>query len=233
MSNVWILRPAQNDGEFGFESECSFIATRVASSQPLRLRHVVLSSDAGADSPHRVRVLLTQLAGLVGAHDLLPVTRFFTSVCAELGPAAYLQLPSLCWFFGAGAFLHVLSAGGTPLSLLLFAGVAPALCLALLWVGYLALSCADQIFLNFQWALAPLWRLSESPCLTRLLLGWLLFRLMFLAGVVKLASGDPRWQDLSALTFHDETQPLPTPLAWHVHQFPACPPRLVLRHVRD
>jgi hypothetical protein len=44
---------------------------------------------------------------------------------------------------------------------------------------------------------------------------------MFLAGVVKLASGDPAWRDLSALTFHYETQPLPTPLAWFAHQLPA------------
>jgi hypothetical protein len=49
---------------------------------------------------------------------------------------------------------------------------------------------------------------------------WLTFRLMFLAGVVKLASGDPTWRNLTALTFHYETQPLPTPLAWYAHQAP-------------
>jgi hypothetical protein len=43
---------------------------------------------------------------------------------------------------------------------------------------------------------------------------------MFLSGAVKLASGDSTWRDLTALTFHYETQPLPTPLAWYAHQLP-------------
>jgi hypothetical protein len=48
----------------------------------------------------------------------------------------------------------------------------------------------------------------------------LLFRLMFLSGVVKLASGDATWRSLEALKYHYETQPLPTPLAWFMHQLP-------------
>ena len=50
---------------------------------------------------------------------------------------------------------------------------------------------------------------------------WLLFRLVFLSGVVKLASGDPSWRHFTALPVHYETQPLPTPLAWYMYQFPA------------
>jgi lipase maturation factor 1 len=38
-----------------------------------------------------------------------------------------------------------------------------------------------------------------------------LFKLMFLSGAVKLLSGDPTWRDLSALTYHYWTQPLPAP----------------------
>jgi hypothetical protein len=44
---------------------------------------------------------------------------------------------------------------------------------------------------------------------------------MFSSGVVKLRSGDPTWRALTALTYHYETQPLPTPLAWLAHQLPA------------
>jgi hypothetical protein len=43
---------------------------------------------------------------------------------------------------------------------------------------------------------------------------------MFLSGVVKLASGDESWRDLSALSFHYWTQPLPTPLAPFMHALP-------------
>lgn len=180
----------------------------------------------------------TQLEGLVGPHGLLPAQPFFNAVHQQLGARAYLELPSLCWIFGAGKFLHILSAAGVALSLLLFAGIAPALCLFLLWAAYLSITAAGQTFFNFQWdalllettllaiwiapwSLLPLWRRTEPPRLARWLLWWLLLRLMFLSGVVKLTSGDLTWRDLTALTFHYETQPLPTPFAWFVHQWPA------------
>jgi Lipase maturation factor len=49
---------------------------------------------------------------------------------------------------------------------------------------------------------------------------WLLFRFIFMSGVVKLLSGDPNWRNLSALSYHFLTQPLPTPLAWYAAQLP-------------
>jgi hypothetical protein len=53
------------------------------------------------------------------------------------------------------------------------------------------------------------------------LLRWLLFRFMFMSGVVKLLSGDPNWRNLSALSYHFLTQPLPTPLAWYAAHLPS------------
>jgi lipase maturation factor 1 len=50
---------------------------------------------------------------------------------------------------------------------------------------------------------------------------WLVFRFFFLSGVVKIMSGDSSWTDLTALGFHFETQPLPTPLAWYAHHAPS------------
>ncbi|MGH9398090.1 MAG: lipase maturation factor family protein [Terriglobia bacterium] len=52
------------------------------------------------------------------------------------------------------------------------------------------------------------------------LLRWLLFRLVFLSGCVKLTSHDPTWRNLTALDYHYWTQPLPTPLAWYAFQLP-------------
>lgn len=52
------------------------------------------------------------------------------------------------------------------------------------------------------------------------LLWWLSFRLMFLSGMVKLLSGDPAWGNFSALTYHYETQPLPTVFGWYAHRLP-------------
>ncbi|PFH33654.1 putative rhoptry protein [Besnoitia besnoiti] len=48
---------------------------------------------------------------------------------------------------------------------------------------------------------------------------WLLFRLMFGAGLIKLRA-DTAWADLSAMKWHYETQPLPNPVAWFMHALP-------------
>ncbi len=178
-----------------------------------------------------------QYPGLVGPHGLLPAQLYFNAAREQLGPGGWLQLPSLCWFFGAEGFLTVLCLAGIICSLLLFAGFAPAPCLALLWAAYLSLVGAGQVFYGYQWdalllettllavflapwSLLPLWQRTEPPPVARWLLWWLLFRLMFLSGAVKLASGDPAWRNLTALVFHYQTQPLPTPIAWYVHQLP-------------
>ncbi|KAF5928242.1 hypothetical protein HPG69_014847 [Diceros bicornis minor] len=52
------------------------------------------------------------------------------------------------------------------------------------------------------------------------LVRWLLFRLMFASGVVKLTSRCPAWWGLTALTYHYETQCLPTPASWFAHHLP-------------
>lgn len=180
----------------------------------------------------------TQLNGLIGPHGIAPAHDYFAAALRQLGSTAYRELPSLCWLFGTSRFLPVLCAAGTLLSVTLFFGVAPQLSLFLLWVAYLSVVTAGQQFFGFQWdglllettLLAifiapwrwwPRWRtLEEPPPLARILMWWLLFRLMFFAGVVKIASGDPAWRDLTALTFHYETQPLPTPLAWFANPMP-------------
>jgi hypothetical protein len=53
-----------------------------------------------------------------------------------------------------------------------------------------------------------------------MLVRWLLFRMMFASGVVKLTSQCPTWWGLTALPTHYESQCLPTPLAWNAFQFP-------------
>ena len=51
------------------------------------------------------------------------------------------------------------------------------------------------------------------------LLRWLLFRVEFGAGLIKLR-GDPCWRDLTCLRYHHETQPMPDPLSWYFHHLP-------------
>ncbi len=184
--------------------------------------------------------LWVQIHGLVGSRGLLPVGEFLDFVRARLGGAAPMQLPTLCWLSASDRSLDLQCGSGLVLSVLLCAGLAPRLCLALLWALYLSVSVAGQVFLSFQWdallletavfaiAFAPgTWRpglaRERPPSTVSLgLVRWLLFRLMFASGVVKLTSGDPCWcyPDFSALTFHYWTQPLPTVFAWYANQLP-------------
>ena len=58
------------------------------------------------------------------------------------------------------------------------------------------------------------------PALVLWLFRWLLFRVEFGAGLIKLR-GDPCWRDLTCLRYHHETQPLPNGLSWWFHRLPA------------
>jgi len=69
----------------------------------------------------------------------------------RFGTEAFRLFPTLCWFNPSDSFLHCLCAGGVALSLLLILGIAPVLCLILLWAFYLSLCVTGQVFMNFQW----------------------------------------------------------------------------------
>lgn len=51
------------------------------------------------------------------------------------------------------------------------------------------------------------------------LLRWVLFRVEFGAGLIKIR-GDQCWRDLTCLYYHHETQPMPGPLSWFFHHLP-------------
>ena len=61
---------------------------------------------------------------------------------------------------------------------------------------------------------------SQDP-VTMFLIRWLLFRMMFASGVVKLTSGCEAWWGLTAMPTHYSSQCLPSPLAWHASLAPA------------
>ena len=46
----------------------------------------------------------------------------------------------------------------------------------------------------------------------------LLFKLMFMSGVVKIQANCPTWLQFTALEYHFATQCLPGPFAWNAHQ---------------
>jgi len=188
--------------------------------------------------------LWIQISGLIGSNGILPAGQFMSAAARHFDTTGisadrYRQLPTLCWLNASDGFLNFQCAAGAVLAGLLIAGIAPAPCLFLLWVIYLSLATVGREFLGFQWDnllletgflaifLAPfrlgLRSASDTPpsAVVLWLFRWLLFRLMFESGVVKLASGDATWHNFTALSVHYETQPLPTWIGWYAHQMPS------------
>src|SRR5690348_5525677 len=60
---------------------------------------------------------------------------------------------------------------------------------------------------------------TAPPVIRLWLLRWLLLRLEFGAGLIKLR-GDQCWRALTCLRYHHETQPMPGPLSWFFHHLP-------------
>ncbi len=169
--------------------------------------------------------LATQLRGLIGAAGITPAWFYLQAARQALGLSAYARVPTVFWFGSSDAALTGVCYAGILLSLMLLGGLSWRPVLAALYLLYLSFSSVGQEFLSFQWDallvetgfLALFLGRSRLPVL---MFRWLLFRLMFLSGAVKLLSHDPSWRSLTALNFHYFTQPLPTPVAWYLQQAP-------------
>ena len=184
--------------------------------------------------------LWVQVDGLVGSKGILPVGEYLDHVRAGTGAERYWLVPTALWLWPGDAALHALCGAGVLLSLALVAGVATLPVLVLAWAAYLSLACAGQTFLHFQWDIllleAGFAALFVAPATWRARAPWqlppprraglwvvwlLLFKLMFLSGVVKPLSMDERWWKLTALDYHYWTQPLPTWTSWYADRLPA------------
>ncbi|MBX3275636.1 MAG: lipase maturation factor family protein [Sandaracinaceae bacterium] len=179
-----------------------------------------------------------QQAGLIGARGITPAAELLEAWRANgLG---FADAPTLAWWVGASdGALAAMCWCGELAALLLLLGVLPGPSALAGGALYLSLHTIGGPFMAFQWdlllietatlgALVSPWRLFhapsaviEPPAFARWAIYALAFRLMFLSGVVKLASGDDAWARLRALDYHYFTQPLPGPLSWPAHQLPA------------
>jgi predicted DCC family thiol-disulfide oxidoreductase YuxK len=169
--------------------------------------------------------LAVQITGLAGAHGILPAGGYLDAAHAAFGPRAYWLMPSLFWIVQSDALLRIVCWAGAGISIVLLLGYWERLSLVCLYVLFVSVSTVGQDFLSFQWDMLLLETgflaifLGSSNWIV-FLFRWLLFRLMFLSGAMKLLSHDATWRDLSAISFHYFTQPLPTPVAWYAYQLP-------------
>ena len=170
-----------------------------------------------------------QFAPLLGERGLLPVPRF-------LERRSFRDAPSLFhWRFsdrlvGGVAWIGIaLSVGaliGSTDWLPLWGSVVWWL---VMWALYLSIVNVGQTFYGFGWEsllleagflVAFLGNDSAAPPLLVLwLFRWLLFRVEFGAGLIKMR-GDRCWRDLTCLEYHHETQPMPNPASRWFHLLP-------------
>ncbi len=174
-------------------------------------------------------IAANQFRPLLGERGLLPVPRL-------LSQTRFWQTPSVFHLYYSDRFAAVLSWTGAVLGVGVVLGVPeagpPALSLVVwlcLWAMYLSFVNVGQTFYGFGWEtllceagfLAAFLGPADvaPPTIVILAFRWLLFRLEFGAGLIKLR-GDPCWRDLTCLHYHHETQPLPGPLSWYFHHLP-------------
>ncbi|GAA4847809.1 lipase maturation factor family protein [Saccharopolyspora rosea] len=172
---------------------------------------------------------LHQFRGLLGERGLTPIPRF-------LEIAGFRRAPSLFHLHYSDRFFAVVSGAGAGLSALVLFGAADVVPLwaamvmwLVLWVLYLSIVNVGQVWYSFGWEsllleagflaifLGPSHVAPPAPVIW--LLCWLLFRVEFGAGLIKLR-GDSCWRDLTALYYHHETQPVPGPLSRWFHRLP-------------
>ena len=107
--------------------------------------------------------------------------------------------------------------------------------LVIVFILYHFLVSFGEPFMSFQWDALLLetgfltmllsffqkqrYDLAANICYGLLLI--VLFKLMFLSGIVKLASSDSSWTSLTALNYHYQTQPIPNLISYFMHQLPA------------
>jgi len=165
-----------------------------------------------------------QAPGLIGSHGILPFAAYLNSVRASVG-LDWWDVPTILWLHPSDSALTAVGVAGTVCALAAVFGLWQRAALAVCLVLWISLCAVGQDFLSFQWDVL----LSEAGFLAIFadrspiriwLFRWLIFRLMIFSGAVKLLSGDHAWRDLTALHYHYETQPLPTPLAWYMYQLP-------------
>jgi len=174
-------------------------------------------------------VALNQFRPLLGERGLLPVPQFLQFV-------NFRRAPSIFHFYYSDNFFAAVSCAGILLSIIGLTSLSER---GPLWVSiavwsltyalYLSIMNVGQTFYGFGWesmlleagflAILSGPNRMAVPVPIMFLLRWMLFRVEFGAGLIKLR-GDPCWRNLTCLHYHHETQPLPNPLSSYFHHLP-------------
>ena len=172
---------------------------------------------------------LNQFPALLGERGLLPVPDFLAVFHRLRRPTLFRWGYSdrrLRWMCAAGLAISGLTVLGVPQ---LGPPWVPLVGFLALWVLYMSIVNVGQTFYSFGWEMLLLEAgftvaflgsdQSPPPTAVLLMTAWLVFRLEFGAGMIKIRGG-PEWRNLTALYYHHETQPMPGPLSRQFHLLP-------------
>ncbi|MDX2376005.1 lipase maturation factor family protein [Microbacterium sp. LRZ72] len=179
---------------------------------------------------------LNQFPALCGERGLLPAPRLLAWTATSKSRRRMLRPTLFRRVAYTDARLRLLCAAGIGIALLVVAGIpqlgppwVPMLCFLALWFGYMSITSIGQTFYGFGWEMLLLEagflaaflgsREQPPPTVVIVLFWWLVFRLEFGAGMIKIRGGG-EWRDLTALTYHHETQPMPGPFSRWAHLLP-------------
>jgi hypothetical protein len=174
-------------------------------------------------------VAVNQFPALLGERGLLPVPPF-------LARRRFWDAPSLFHLGYTDRRLRVVAWTGVVVAAALVIGLPQEAPIGVsmaawfvLWVLYLSIMNVGQRFYSFGWEsllletgfLAIFLGPADvaPPILVVYLVRWLLFRVEFGAGLIKIR-GDECWRKLTCLQYHHETQPMPGPFSWYFHHLP-------------
>jgi hypothetical protein len=184
--------------------------------------------------------IISEAPALIGPHGLVPLAGFF-SEWAKTHPnfiEAFLRAPSLFWLNASPGMIATLAWGGLAASIALVLNLWPRMALFVCWLFFLSFvttwrgfsaSQVDQLMLETALLCIPfapaglrpgLGTTSPPRPIAVFMMRWLLFRVMFESGLVKIFAGDPHWLNFTALDVLYETTPFPTILAYFDHQMP-------------
>ncbi|RZF35032.1 hypothetical protein LSTR_LSTR009624 [Laodelphax striatellus] len=193
--------------------------------------------------------LYVQIPGLYGNNGILPARTQLLAKDGTTLAAKMHTKPTLLWlapYIGLDTeyMMDVLALVGIFLSFTGF--ISQKFCckpiFAALWSLYYSLYQVGQTFMWFQWdvllleagflsiLISPLrykpgtrkrpTPVAPSETVTFWLVRWLVFRVLFSSGIIKLISGCPSWWGLTAMNVHFESMVLPSPLAYYCHYLP-------------
>jgi lipase maturation factor 1 len=169
---------------------------------------------------------------------LAPAATLFQGLASTSAFESFIRVPSLFWLNPSATMVTGLAWLGLLAAFALVLNLWPRLALAVCWLAFLSFVSAwgeftpaqlDGLMLEAGLLCIPFAPAGVRPGLgghspprpiAMFMMRWLLFRVMFGSGVVKIVSEDPSWRDLTAMDRMHETSPSPTLLGYWVHQLP-------------